>query len=231
LIVPVKSTEPLNQKLESGWQMSKTIRLGISFDGKVYIEFLVEKDFPEPRQSGTVVGMDSNYKNGLVFSDRQTTGDALYKRTQEFASRQKRSQVEIRSMIGAAIKQIDFSQIKTLVIEDLKKVKHGKRGTFSPVLNRRMSHWLYKYSETLLQRKCEELGIEVIRKNPWKTSQFCRHCFKWDRRNRRGDKFLCVNCGHCEHADFNASKNLELLGLLGYYGIHDLQNSKNQTFE
>ncbi len=81
----------------------------------------------------------------------------------------------------------------------------------------------YRYSETLIERKCEELGIEVIRKNPWKTSQFCRYCFKWDRRNRRGDKFLCVNCHHgVEHADFNASKNLELLGLLGFYGIHDL---------
>jgi IS605 OrfB family transposase len=133
--------------------------------------------------------------------------------------------------IGAAFKQIDFSQIKTVVVEDLKKVKHDKRGTFSRAFNRRLSHWLYKYSEALLQRKCEELGIEVIRKNPWKTSQFCRQCFRWDRRNRKGDKFLCVNCGHVEHADFNASKNLELLGLLGFYGIHDLQNSKCQSFE
>jgi putative transposase len=70
-------------------------------------------------------------------------------------------EVEAKSIIGAAFKQIDFSQIKTIVVEDLKKVKHDKRGTFSRVFNRRLSHWLYKYSETLLQRKCEELGIEV----------------------------------------------------------------------
>ena len=221
--------------------------------------------------------MDSNYKNGLVFSDGQTTGDGIYKRTQEFAKPQKHTKAEIKSMIGAALKQIDFSQIKAIAVEDLKKVKSGRsaraarvsradatstRGTFSQGhavwgsprrvrcprrFNRRLSHWLYKYSETLLERKCEELGIEVIRKNPWKTrgcgvnrihafispvSQFCRHCFKWDRRNRRGDKFLCVNCNHgVEHADFNASKNLELLGLLGFYGIHDLQSSKYQSFE
>ncbi len=95
--------------------------------------------------------MDSNYKNGLVFSDGQTTGDIIYKRTQEFAKRQKHTRAEVKSMIGAAIKQIDFSQIKAI--------------------------------------------------------QFCRYRFKWDRRNRRGDKFLCVNCHHgVEHADFNASK-------------------------
>ncbi|MGL5874326.1 MAG: zinc ribbon domain-containing protein [Xenococcaceae cyanobacterium] len=263
LVIPVKSTKALNQKLADGWKMSKTLRLGIRYDGRVYIDFLVEKDFPEPKTTGVVVGMDSNYtarqgnseatselthlKNGLVFSDGQTTGEALYRRTQEFSKRQKHTKAEIRSMLGAAFKQIDLNQIKIVVIEDLKKVKSGKRGTFSRTFNRRkrlarlprqlqpsvrLPHWLYKYSETLLCRKCEELGIEVVRKNPWKTSQFCRHCFKWDRRNRRGDKFLCVNCNHgVEHADFNASKNLELLGLLGFYGIYDLQSSKRQTFE
>ncbi|MBF2022415.1 MAG: IS200/IS605 family element transposase accessory protein TnpB [Hydrococcus sp. C42_A2020_068] len=230
LIVPVKSTKPLNQKLQDGWNMSKTLRLGIK-RGRLYIDFLVEKEIPLPKTEGVVVGMDSNYKNGLVFSDGQTTGNSLYKRIQQFGKRQKHTKVEAKSMIGAAFKQIDFSQIKTVVVEDLKKVKHDQRGTFSRVFNRRLSHWLYKYSETLLQRKCEELGIEVIRKNPWKTSQFCRQCFRWDRRNRKGDKFLCVNCGHAEHADFNASKNLELLGLLGFYGIHDLQSSKCQSFE
>jgi IS605 OrfB family transposase len=231
LIAPVKSTSPLNQKLQDGWSISKTLRLGIHRNGRLYLDFLVEKDFPPKRTTGEVVGMDSNYKNGLVFSDGQTTGDSLYQRTQEFTKRQKHTKTEAKSMIGAALKQIDFSQVKTVVIEDLKKVKHNKRGTFSRVFNRRLSHWLYKYSETLLLRKCEELGIEVIRKNPWKTSQFCRLCFKWDRRNRRGDKFRCVNCGHCSHADINASKNLELLGLLGFYGIHDLINSKCQSFE
>jgi IS605 OrfB family transposase len=231
LIAPVKSTSPLNQKLKDGWCMSKTLRLGIHRNGRLYIDFLVEKDFPLKKTNGEVVGVDSNYKNGLVFSDGQTTGDSLYKRTQEFTKRQKHTRTEVKSMIGASLKQIDFSQVKTIVIEDLKKVKHNKRGTFSRVFNRRLSHWLYKYSEILLLRKCEELGIEVVRKNPWKTSQFCSKCFKWDRRNRRGDKFRCVNCGHCSHADLNASKNLELLGLLGFYGIHDLISSKCQSFE
>ncbi len=247
LVIPIPSTKLINQRIADGWQMSKTIRMGIRGDGRLWIDFIFEKERPKLKDEGKIVGMDSNYKNGLVFSDGQTTGDAIYKRTIEFAKRQKHTRAEVKSMIGAALKQIDFSQIKAIVVEDLKKVKSGTRGTFSQGhavwgnprrvrcprrFNRRLSHWLYKYSETLLERKCEELGIEVIRKNPWKTSQFCRHCFKWDRRNRRGDKFLCVNCHHgVEHADFNASKNLELLGLLGFYGIHDLQSSKCQSFE
>ena len=47
LIVPVRSTEPLNQKLNDGWKMSKTLRLGIRYDGRMYVDFLVEKDWEQ----------------------------------------------------------------------------------------------------------------------------------------------------------------------------------------
>jgi hypothetical protein len=42
--------------------------------------------------------MDSNYKNGLVFSDGQVIGQALYQRIQEFAKRQKHTHAEIKSL-------------------------------------------------------------------------------------------------------------------------------------
>lgn len=177
LTVPVRSTELINQRLADGWQMSKTIRLGMR-SGQLFIDFIFEKERPVLREQGKVVGMDSNYKAGLVFSDSQVVGQELYPRIQGFAKRQKHTRAEIKSALGACIKQIDFSRVKVLVIEDLKKVKHGKRGTFSRVFNRRLSHWLYAYAVDLLSRRCEELGIEVQRKDPWKTSQFCRTCSK-----------------------------------------------------
>ena len=185
LIIPVLSTKLIQQRITDGWLLSKTIRMGIRGDGRLWIDFIFEKERPQLKEEGKIVGMDSNYKNGLVFSDGQTTGDAIYTKIQTFAKGQKHTRAEVKSMIGAAIKQIDFSQIKAVVVEDLKKVKSGTRGTFSQGhavwgfprrvrcprrFNRRLCHWLYKYSETLIARKCEELGIEVIRKNPWKTS-------------------------------------------------------------
>ncbi len=229
LIIPVKSTQPLNHKLADGWAMAKTIRLGLR-KGKVFIDLLVEKPKPDKKTTGQVVGMDSNYKNGMVFSDGQIAGQDIYQRIQGFAKRQKNTRSEIKSELGKALKQIDFSEVKMIAIEDLKKVKHGKRGTFSRVFNRRLSHWLYRYFATLLERRCEEIGIEVVRKDPFKTSQFCRQCRRWDRRNRKGDRFLCVNCGYGDHADLNASKNLELLGLAGAYGLRSLLSSKCQSF-
>jgi hypothetical protein len=48
--------------------------------------------------------------------------------------------------------------------------------------------------------------------------------------NRRGDRFLCVECGHTDHADFNAAKNLEELAMAGIYGFRSPQNPKCQSF-
>jgi transposase, IS605 OrfB family, central region len=229
LVLPFKSTRLINRRLASGWEVSKTVRLGR--DGKrVWLDLIFTKPRPLKRETGRVLGMDSNYKSGLVFSDGQTIAQELHGRIQHFSKRQKNTRAEIKSRLGAALKKLDLSCVKTIAVKDLKRVKQGKRGTFSRTFNRRLSHWLYAYAVDLLSRRGEEAGIEVHRKSPWKTSQFCRVCGKWDRRNRRGDRFLCVNCGHADHADFNASKNLELLGLAGVYGLRSLPSPECPSF-
>ncbi|SRR6266508_1213599 len=69
------------------------------------------------------------------------------------------------------------------------------------------------------------LWIEIIfEKQRPEPSQHCPACGKWDRRNRRGDEFCCVFCGHSDHADFKAAKTLELLGLAGVYGLRSLSS-------
>jgi putative transposase len=151
-------------------------------------------------------------------------GLALYQRIQQFAKRQRNTHAEIKSLLGQALKQVDFAAFKILCIEDLKWVKSGIRGTFSRQLNRRLSHWLYASIARRLEQYCEENGIRLEQKGPYKTSQYCRPCDKWDRRNRRGDRFKCVHCGYSAHADHNAAHNLELLGLAGVYGLRLLQS-------
>ncbi|MEQ8463529.1 zinc ribbon domain-containing protein [Coleofasciculus sp. E1-EBD-02] len=230
LVIPLKSTSVINQRLAQGWQLSKTIRMGLK-KGRLWIDFIFEKVRPPLKTSGQVVGMDSNYKNGVVFSDSQVVGQSIYQRINEFQKRQKHTHAEIKSRLGQALKKVDWSSIKVLSIEDLKKVKHGKRGTFSRVFNRRLSHWLYRTLVQWLERKCEEEGIQLVVKDPFKTSQFCSSCNRWDRRNRKGDSFKCVYCGYLAHADHNAAHNLELLGVAGVYGLRSYLNSKSQSFE
>lgn len=218
MVIPVKSTKVVNHYLADGWHMSKTIRLGRK-DDRLYIDFIMEKARPTLKQEGSIVGMDSNYKNGFYFSDKQNVGMELYPRIQEFSKRQKHTHDEIKSMVGKALKQVDFSNIKMLCVEDLKKVKSNKRGKFPRIFNRRLSHWLYAYVADVLARKCEEQGVRLVKKNPAYTSQFCPVCHRWDRRNRVGDKFKCIHCGFSNHADLHAAQNLALLGEAGVYGL------------
>jgi IS605 OrfB family transposase len=230
LILPVHSTRHLNRKLADGWRLSRTLRLGWK-DGRVFVDFLLEKARPEPRAQGRVIGMDSNYVNGLVFSDGQQVGQDLVQDIRSFPKRKKHTHAEIKTRIGQALKQIGWSDIRVLCIEDLKHVKRGKRGTFSRTQNRRLSHWLYAHVVDLLARHCEERGIRLERKHPAYTSQYCSVCHRWDRRNRSGNRFNCVHCGYAAHADFNSAHNLELLGLAGVYGLRSLPSSKRQSFD
>jgi len=77
LVLPVHSTKHLNGLLDAGWTRAKTVRLGWR-KGRLFVECLLEKARPALKTAGEVVGMDSNYKHGLVFSDGQTTGDTAY---------------------------------------------------------------------------------------------------------------------------------------------------------
>ena len=224
LTLPLHSTRHLNRLLADGWALAKTVRVGWH-KGRLFVEVFVEKVRPPLKTTGDVVGMDSNYKHGLVFSDGQTTGDAAYETIQSFAKRQKHTHAHIKSLMGHALKQIDWRNVRVLCIEDLKHVKHFLRGTFPRRLNRRLSHWLYNFLAQRLGNLCEEQGIRLERKNPWKTSQYCPMCQRWDRRNRKGDQFVCRHCGHRAHADLNAAHNLALLGMADAYGLRSLQSS------
>ena len=172
-----------------------------------------------------LVGMDSNYKAGFVFSDGQRVGQDIYVRIQTFGRRQKHTFKEVSDRVGKALRQVDWWRIDVLVLEGLRHVKTGRRRTFSRRFNRRLSHWLYRASEQRIRQYCEEYGIVVKQKNPWKTSQCCNACLKWDRRSRQGERYGCVFCGYSAHADVNAARNLRTLETVGAYGLGILKGN------
>ncbi|MEK6881747.1 MAG: transposase, partial [Nanoarchaeota archaeon] len=59
-----------------------------------------------------------------------------------------------------------------------------------------------------------EYKSNVIRINPKYTSQKCNICSHIDSKNRLSQSiFSCINCGHSENADLNASKNIRGEGI------------------
>ena len=52
-------------------------------------------------------------------------------------------------------------------------------------------------------------GKPVFKVPPHYTSQECSSCGHISKNNRTEEKFLCENCGHLDHADTQASRNLQ----------------------
>ncbi len=60
--------------------------------------------------------------------------------------------------------------------------------------------------------KAKEKGISLVKVNPRNTSSTCSCCGNVNKRNRKSQSdFECIECGHKDNADFNASKNIKNL--------------------
>lgn len=221
VFIPFNKTKMWNKWTDNGFMLSKSLRL-IVRNGNLDIEFFFEKDAPDLKTTGEAEGLDLGYVNLAVCSDGQKIGEKLNENVKKFKKREKHTHKQMEHRAFHELKKLDLSNISSLIVEDLKNVKNKTRGTFSRTHNRRLSHWLYARVAKWLEQRCEELGVQLQFVSPYKTSQFCRFCGKWDKRNRSGEKFKCVHCGHEDHADNNSAHNLKLLGLAGVYSLRSL---------
>jgi putative transposase len=111
-----------------------------------------------------------------------------------------------------------------IAIEDLKvaAMSASARGTIEAPgknvkakagLNRNILDAAWSEFRRQLEYKSALAGGEVIAVPPAYTSQCCGCCGYVDSQNRkRQDQFVCLACGHAEHADTNAAKNILAAG-------------------
>lgn len=82
-----------------------------------------------------------------------------------------------------------------------------------------------------LAYKLEWRGGQLILINPRNTSRTCHCCGYTDERNRKGEAFHCLACGHEANADVNAAKNILAAGhavLAGLAPAHALVDESVQ---
>ena len=65
----------------------------------------------------------------------------------------------------------------------------------------------------MIAYKAAEAGRQVIAVDPRHTSQTCHSCGAVDAGSRAGVVFRCTACGHADHADVNAARNILGAGL------------------
>jgi len=218
IVVPFKTTKHMERY--DDWEMGKSIRMGYDGNG-VFVDLIFEKERPELRTVGDIMGIDRGYKSMLYTSDEQDIGN-LSGSIKSAGKRRKSYHHYITTEENRCLKELNFTGIKAIVLENLKNVKRGK---FRRNMNRLLSFWHYAKVGNRLEQICEELGIAIYFKNPAYTSQRCPDCGNIDRKNRKGKSFKCLKCDASYDADHVGALNLKTLGLAGAYSLRSLKNN------
>jgi putative transposase len=201
------------------WQTKKSYRLR-KFGDKYFIDLIFEKKSPELKVCGKDVGIDIGYKKLIATSECEKfdTGlECVYEkisRKRQGSKSFKRSLVERDNKINESINLLPLKNIKVIVVEDLKNVKHKSSGRIRKRFNNKLQRWSYSKVLNMLSLRCEESGILFKKVNPAYTSQRCGSCGSIHKENRKAENFLCLDCGYVADADFNAATNILTLGSL-----------------
>ena len=215
----------------------KTCRIVRKADGW-YVSLACEVPDPQPLPvTGQAVGIDVGLAHLLTTSDGEHTENPRWYREaqgklrlkqRELARSKKGSQnrrkrvnevqrlhlkVE-RQRKDAIDKIVDYlvKKYDLIAIEDLKPT--------NMVRNKHLSKSIldagWGYFRERLNIKAVDAGCTVVAVNPACTSQTCSACGCVNRENRPDQAtFCCVECGHSDHADVNAAKNILHLALNG----------------
>lgn len=191
--------------------MSKFIQL--YEDGSIKIVFKVKKQLQKHgRRIGCDIGITNVYAlSSGVLSQDDSLGyncpiiNHLICSSEPDSKNCRRHKTHLKNYIEWSINQIDFSNVKSLYIEDIKYIRSGKK------TSRYLSNWNYPFIFNKLIRMAEEHGINVIRVNPMNSSRRCYECGWTCKNNRHNKEFKCQKCHNNCDSDINAAKNLTLL--------------------
>jgi transposase len=199
-----------SKKLEKSHALMSGVTL---FSDKIELHW--EKESPENKNEGIIVGADTGINSVVTFSDKQQTsannhGHTLNSILSKIVRKQKGSKAFHKALdhrnnfINESINRMNFSNIKEVHLEKISNFRRGKR----------TSKFLNYMGETLIRSKildvCANLGVRVLEQASPYRSQRCSSCGYVYRGNRKGKDFSCKHCSFQADADYNASCNHEI---------------------
>jgi putative transposase len=76
--------------------------------------------------------------------------------------------------------------------------------------DRTVHSWAFYQLQQFIMERAQKYNVRVLFVDPRYTSQTCHLCKHIEKNNRIADRFVCQKCGHKDHADHNAAKNIAL---------------------
>lgn len=208
IILPIKHHKHFKELENEGIQL-KGIRISKK---SINVSF----DLPEQEKlNGKTVGIDIGMKTAFTTSDNNYSEQALNGHTIEsvckIIARKRRGSKGFKkackhrkNLIGFYKNQLDWNNIQTIKIENIKNLRYKKR------TSRYLSSFVYHEFFEQLRQTAERLGVQVQTVCPTYTSQRCS-CCGWTRKsNRNGKRFKCGKCGYTIDADLNGAVNISL---------------------
>lgn len=208
-----KKTDVLNKwlskpgaKLIQGCELSNSSLI-------VWIDIPDEIENSETK-SKKVLAVDIGVNKLLVDSDEKFYGTEFKSITKKIRQKKRNSKAykkalkERNQFIDKVIKELPWSEISVLGIEDLKNLKKGKQKDRGKVFRKAVKHWTYRQIISRLEQKSQENRVHLVKINPRNTSRTCPKCGNVCKENRKGEIFRCVLCSHTQDADVVGAKNI-----------------------
>jgi IS605 OrfB family transposase len=207
-----------------------------SKDGKWYL--LVTVDLPDgsPIEPDDFIGVDLGIANIATDSDgNQYSGEDVErvrrkhnlqrkrlqrrgtkgakKKSKRVASKEARFRRHQNHVISRAIVESARRTGRGIALEDLEGIRARVTARGGDARNR-LSGWAFHQLGSFIGYKARLAGISVVLVDPRDTSRTCAECGHCERANRRGQgEFSCQACGHEDHADQNAARNIRALAV------------------
>ena len=145
-------------------------------------------------------------KRKLLFLKKQLQAKgtrSAKRKLKKLSGYEKRFSLDINHNISKQLAEMPFD---IFALEDLSGIR--KQKSKGKKLNKMLHNWSFWQLEQFLTYKAEAKGKQVVKVDARYTSQKCSSCGEVKKKNRNGSHYSCDRCGHKEHADINAAKNI-----------------------
>jgi putative transposase len=177
--------------------------LGIDLNATGHVAVVANPDTGKVWKLGRQIEhIHKKYKN----MRKQLQSQGRYKKLKQIKNRESRIIKNLNHHISKKIVDIAVKAKTGIRLERLDGIRKKKENKYKRNLQNTLHSWSSYQLQTQIGYKTRLLGIPVEYIDPHYTSQICSKCRHMGQ--REGKNFKCLDCGHVDHADVNASFNI-----------------------